>query len=113
MKYVYPAVFTCEAESGYSVWFPDVPMGATQGECLTECMEAAEKFLGDALCFIEDESRDIPEPSEIHTISDTQPNDVITLVSVDTAEYRRKYGVNLSGLLHRRAQHGTSSRHVV
>jgi len=88
VKYVYPAIFAPETEGGYSVYFPDIPMGATQGECLVECMDAAEKFLGDALCFIEDEKRDLPTPSVISNIEATA-GEVFTLVIVDTMEYRR------------------------
>ena len=90
MKYVYPAIFVPEANGGYSIYFPDIPMGATQGECLVECMDAAESFLGDALCFLEDEKANVPKPSEISGIESDVDN-VITLVSVDTMEYRRKH----------------------
>lgn len=90
MKYVYPAVFAPEEEGGYSVYFPDISMGATQGETLVECMDAAEKFLGDALCFIEDEKRDIPKFSATADIG-VGDGDIVTLISVDTLEYRKKY----------------------
>ena len=90
MKYVYPAVFSPEEEGGYCVYFPDIPMGATQGEDLIECMDAAEKFLADATCFIEDEKRDIPSPSAMSDI-EVKDGDIITLIAVDTMEYRRKY----------------------
>ena len=90
MKYVYPAVFELDEEGGYCVYFPDLPVGATQGENLAECIDAAEKFLGDAMCFIEDERRELPVSS---AISDIKAADgaITTLVSVDTMEYRRKY----------------------
>ena len=90
MKYVYPSVFTPEEKGGYCVYFPDIPMGATQGEDLIECMDAAERFLGDALCFIEDEKRDIPEATIMANI-EINAKDIVTLISVDTMEYRRKY----------------------
>ncbi|MCL2566277.1 MAG: type II toxin-antitoxin system HicB family antitoxin [Defluviitaleaceae bacterium] len=90
MKYVYPAVFVPESDKGYSIYFPDIPMGATQGECLVESMDAAEKFLGDALCFIEDEKREIPKPSATVDL-EINDGDVVTLVSVDTMEYRKKH----------------------
>ena len=90
MKYVYPAVFEVADEGGYVVYFPDLQTGATQGENLIECMDAAEKFLGDAMCFIEDEKRDIPCPSVMSDIK-ARNGDVLTLISVDTMEYRRKY----------------------
>ena len=90
MKYVYPAVFEAAEEGGYVVYFPDLQVGATQGESLVECMDAAEKFLGDAMCFIEDEKTSVPKPSDIADIS-KKDGDITTLISVDTMEYRRKY----------------------
>ncbi len=47
-KYVYPAVFTHEAEGGYSITFPDLPDCATSAETLEEGIEMA----ADALCLI-------------------------------------------------------------
>ena len=90
MKYVYPAVFEAAEEGGYVVYFPDLQIGATQGEDLVECMDAAEKFLGDAMCFIEDEKREVPKPTNMSAIT-AKDGDVVTLISADTTEYRRKY----------------------
>ena len=45
MKYVYPAIFHPEEEGGYSIVFPDIARGATQGETVAECMDMAEDFL--------------------------------------------------------------------
>ena len=90
MKYVYPAIFSPEEEGGYCVYFPDIPMGATQGESLIECIDAAEKFLADAACFMEDEKRDIPSPSAMSDI-EVKGGDIVTLIAIDTMEYRRKY----------------------
>ena len=47
-KYVYPAVFTHEAEGGYSITFPDLPDCATSAETLEEGIEMA----ADALCLM-------------------------------------------------------------
>ena len=90
MKYEYPAVFELTEEMSYVVYFPDLQVGATQGENLIECLDAAKKFLGDAMCFIEDEKRDLPKRSAIVDIP-SKSGDLVTLVSVDTMEYRRKY----------------------
>jgi len=90
VKYVYPAVFVPENKGGFSVHFPDIPMGATQGESIIECMDAAEMFLGDALCFIEDEKREIPKITAMADVI-ASDKDIVTLISVDTMEYRRKY----------------------
>ena len=89
MKYVYPAVFSPEETGGFCVYFPDIPMGATQGESLVECMDAAGKFLGDALCFIEDEQKFLPEPSALSAIERSE-KDIATLVFVDTTLFRNQ-----------------------
>ncbi len=48
----YDAVFEKEADSGYSVWIPDLPGCASQGDSLEEAIvnikEAAELYLEDA-----------------------------------------------------------------
>ena len=90
MKYVYPAVFTPEAEGGFSVYFPDIKQGATQGDTIAECIEMAEDFLCLALYRIEDEHKQIPKASNIKEI-ESEPDDIITLISVDTGTYRRFY----------------------
>ena len=45
-KYVYPAVFTQEAEGGYSINFPDLPNCFTSAPTLEEGLEMA----ADVLC---------------------------------------------------------------
>ena len=90
MKYVYPAVFSPEEASGFCVYFPDIPMGATQGESLVECMDEAGKFLGDVFCFMEDEKKAIPKPSSLPDIEKSE-NDIITLVFVDTTTFRSQH----------------------
>ena len=44
-KYVYPAVFTHEAEGGYSITFPDLPDCATSAETLEEGIEKSVRQL--------------------------------------------------------------------
>ena len=43
-KYVYPAIFTQEAD-GYYVRFPDIPSCFTDGDTLIEAMENANEVL--------------------------------------------------------------------
>jgi len=90
MKYVYPAVFHPEPDGGYSVYFPDVKKGGTQGETIAECIEMAEDFLCLALYRMEEEKSQIPGASSIKSIN-SEPDDIVTLISVDTAFYRRYY----------------------
>lgn len=89
-KYVYPAVFTKE-DCGYSVNFPDVPSCYTSGQTLAEAVEMAEDVLGLIMCDIEDDKREIPNPSDISEIKHTE-NEIVSLVACDTVEYRKMYG---------------------
>jgi len=90
MKYVYPAVFHPEPESGYSVFFPDIPRGATQGETIAECIEMAEDFLCLALYHMEEDKLPIPAASNIKELN-VSAEDIVTLVIADTENYRRFY----------------------
>jgi len=90
MKYVYPAVFHPEPEGGFSVFFPDIKRGATQGETIAECIEMAQDFLGLALYRMEEASQPIPSVSHMKNI-DTESADIVTLISADTETYRRYY----------------------
>jgi predicted RNase H-like HicB family nuclease len=90
MKYVYPAVFHPEPEGGFSVFFPDIERGATQGDTVAECIEMAEDFLCLALYRMEEDKLQIPDARIMKEI-ESEPDDIITLVSVDTETYRRYY----------------------
>jgi predicted RNase H-like HicB family nuclease len=89
MKYVYPAIFRQEADGGFCIFFPDIRRGATQGDNLTDGLEMAEDFLCSVLYDIEEENAEIPKPSDTRGI-ESLPNDIITLVSADTNDYRRQ-----------------------
>jgi predicted RNase H-like HicB family nuclease len=90
MKYVYPAVFHPETEGGFSVFFPDIERGATQGDTVVECIEMAEDFLCLALYRMEEDKIQIPAARSMKEI-ESGPGDIITLVSADTETYRRYY----------------------
>ena len=110
MKYVYPAVFASEPEGGFSVFFPDIRQGATQGETIAECIEMAEDFLCLALYRMEEDHKKIPEASSIKQIK-TEPDDIVTLISANTESYRRFYEnklvkktLNIPSWLNKRAE---------
>lgn len=90
MQYVYPAIFQSEPEGGYSVFFPDIKRGATQGETIAECINMAEDFLCLALYSMEEEKFPIPAVSNIKDI-EVGESDIVTLISVNTETYRRYY----------------------
>ena len=90
MKYVYSAIFHPEDEGGFSVFFPDIARGATQGETIAECIDMAEDFLCLALYNMEEEGVTIPPATDIKEIG-KENDDITTLISVDTDDYRRYY----------------------
>ena len=67
-KYVYPAVFTPEADGGYSIRFPDVAGCYSQCETLEEGIEMAK----DALCLMlydkEERREQIPAATALKSV---------------------------------------------
>ena len=90
MKYVFPAIFHPEPEGGFFVFFTDIARGATQGEMVAECIEMAEDFLCLALYHMEEEKAIIPIPTNMREF-EKENDDIATLISVDTDDYRRYY----------------------
>ena len=89
MKYVYPAVFEPAEEGGFSVYFPDIKYGATQGDDLAESLEMAQDFLSLALCDIEDSEGKMPVASRIADIK-TKAGVIVSLIVADTNAYRHR-----------------------
>jgi len=89
MKYVYPAIFRPEPEGGFSIFFPDIDRGATQGEDMVEGMEMAEDLLCAMMYDIEEEKAEIPIPSNVNGM-EKLPDDIITFIVANTEEYRRR-----------------------
>ncbi|MCL1886255.1 MAG: type II toxin-antitoxin system HicB family antitoxin [Dehalococcoidia bacterium] len=94
MKYIYSAVFHPEEEGGYSIWFPDINQGATQGETLSDGVENAEDFLCGALYDMEVDGEQIPTPTAQDAIK-TEGKEFVALISVDTDDYRRWHETRL------------------
>lgn len=88
MKEVYPIVMT-KGEKYVVVFVPDFNIN-TEGEGFADAMEMARDAIGLVGIVMEDEKRDLPVPSDLASIADAYPNDVVTLVDIDFAEYRRK-----------------------
>jgi len=87
MKYAYPAIFTPE-DSGYSISFPDIRMGGTQGDSIPDGLEMAHDFLIGAMIMMEDEMQEMPTPSEIHSLP-LNNGEFASFIFVDTEKYRR------------------------
>lgn len=89
-QYVYPAIFTLEENGMYSVRFPDVKNCFTDGKNLADALVMAQ----DALCLMlydkEEAGEEIPKASNIKEIQ-TAPDEIVSLVSCDTLEYRKMY----------------------
>ena len=88
MKNSYPIILTPD-EVGYVVYIPDFNIN-TEGDTLTESIEMARDAIGLMGIDMEDEKKAIPVPSMINNVTKEHETDIITLVDVDFAEYRRK-----------------------
>ena len=89
-KYVYPAVFTQEADGSYSVEFRDLEGCYTCGDNLEHAIEMAQDALSLSLYEYEADNRFIPEPSSRSDISLSE-NEFVNYIVGDTLEYRKKF----------------------
>lgn len=88
MKNSYPIILTPD-EPGYIVFIPDFNVN-TEGESLTEAIEMARDAIGLMGIDYEDDGKELPAPSSVFSVEKNSENDIVTLVDVDFAEYRRK-----------------------
>ncbi len=89
-KYAYPAIFTKEAEGGYSVDFPDLEGCYTQGETVEDALEMAKDVLNLTLYGLEEDGKEIAPPSDIRSLK-LSDEEFASLVACDTIEYRRYF----------------------
>ena len=87
MKNSYPIILTPGA-NGYVVFIPDFNSGS-QGNNITEAIEMARDAIGILGIDLEDDGIEIPMPSDLKSIR-AKENEILTLVDVDFAEYRRQ-----------------------
>lgn len=89
MKNSYPIILTPD-EVGYVVYIPDFSIN-TEGDTLTEAIEMARDAIGLMGIDMQDDGTTLPEPSNFTKIQkNSADGDIVTLVDVDFAEYRRK-----------------------
>ena len=88
MKNAYPVILT-PTDSGYVAWLPDFDSG-TQGDTLADAIDMAADAIGLLGVTMEDEGDAIPEPTPVSAVRKERETDIVTLVSVDFAAYRRK-----------------------
>lgn len=85
-KGAYPIILK-KSDNGYYVVIPDFDIG-TQGETIAESMEMARDAIGLMGIDMEDDGKKIPEPDSVEF--EKEDDDILTLVDVDFAEYRKK-----------------------
>ena len=88
MKTAYPIVMSQGAEY-IIVYVPDFDIN-TQGTDYADAIEMARDAIGLMGIDMQDEKEPIPCPSDMSAISREHAEDIITLVDVDFADYRRK-----------------------
>lgn len=88
MKNSYPIVLTPD-KVGYVVYIPDFNIN-TEGDTLTEALEMAKDAIGIIGIELEDRKEVLPEPTDINSIVKENDDDIVSLVAVDFAEYRRQ-----------------------
>ena len=91
MKCAYPIIISPaqDEKESYVVYFPDFNSG-TQGETLADAIDMAADAIGILGITMEDDGDPLPEPTPIDAVKKEHDSDIVTLVSVDFAEYRRK-----------------------
>ena len=87
MKNSYPILLTPD-ETGFTVYIPDFDIN-TQGEDLTDSIEMARDAIGLMGIDIEDDGKQLPTPRKLTDVKKIE-GEIVTLVDVDFAEYRRK-----------------------
>lgn len=87
MKESYPIVLIPE-KIGFTVYIPDFNIN-TQGDNITEAIEMARDAIGMMGIDIEDDGKIIPPASAMQDVKCAE-GEVVSLVDVDFAEYRRK-----------------------
>lgn len=88
MKKAYPVILT-QGKEHIIVYIPDFEIN-TQGKDIPDAIEMARDAIGIVGIDMEDEHETLPTPSPLFSISLSSPSDIVTLVDVDFAEYRRK-----------------------
>ena len=88
MKKVYPIIMT-QGEKFIVVYVPDFDIN-TQGESIADAIEMARDAIGLIGIDMLDDGEDLPTASTLAEVKANVETDIVTLVDVDFAEYRRK-----------------------
>ncbi|WP_455491053.1 type II toxin-antitoxin system HicB family antitoxin [Granulicatella sp.] len=100
MFVTYPAIFYKNKENeGYTVVFPNLEYGATEGRNETEAVQMAQDYIGSWLYEDYLENKAFPESSRIDeiTVEDNEFSDIFhsffKLIEVDFKEYLRNHNI--------------------
>lgn len=88
MKNVYPIILTPQ-DDFIVVTIPDFEAN-TQGVDMGEAMDMARDAIGLLGITLQDEGRPLPESTPLDQVRGEYEGDIVTLVDIDFAEYRRK-----------------------
>ena len=88
MKRAYPVILTPEKDTVLA-YFPDFNTG-TEGTDLADAIDMSADAISLLGITLQDEGREIPEPTPAREVKPESPGDIVTLVTVDFDEYRRK-----------------------
>ena len=88
MKRAYPVILT-PAKDTVLAYFPDFNTG-TEGADLADAIDMSADAISLLGITLQDEGRSIPDPTPAREVKPENPGDIVTLVTVDFDEYRRK-----------------------
>ena len=92
MKNAYPIVMT-KGKDHIVVFVPDFSIN-TQGKNYADAIEMARDAIGLMGIDMEDDGKPLPAPSTITALKKENAEDILTLVDVDFAEYRRQHDLH-------------------
>lgn len=87
MKRAYPITLK-QGKSHVVVYVPDFDIN-TQGKDIADAMEMARDAIGLVGIDMEDDREKLPEPTAMQDVK-REPDEMVTLVDVDFAEYRKR-----------------------
>ena len=88
MKKAYPIVMN-QGEEFIVAYVPDFQIN-TQGKDYADTIEMARDAIGLMGIDMEDDQEPLPQPTAVKDVKTENEGDIVTLVDVDFAEYRRK-----------------------
>lgn len=88
MRRAYPIIMK-QGENHIVVYVPDFTIN-TQGNDIADAIEMARDAIGIMGIDMEDENEPLPTPTALQDVKCENETDIVSLVDVDFAEYRRK-----------------------